>query len=422
MTDKIDLTYLRPLKRKKVADQLKSLKKKDRLTAIGYEKAVVLPGKDRNGGVVDRENRFIEESATDWFGGHYGFDADDVTDDDRKAVYLGAYMDDCWGHIIVCLLVRFWYFRKNDSSIDTYVITSLKPGQKFNNKPLNEILALFGVSDRIEFVDKPIRFREVVIPERSFTPGSYSDEFMDVLDTIRDRALEMTLPEEGPKKIFLSRSHYYRAKNNEAGLALLDHYFEKNGFAIVYPEERSLADLIQLLQGAEVCASESGSITFNTLFSKNGLNVIIIERLAIFADGNLAVNLSDINSITYIDGSYTIHPVNVGEACILGYTEEFRRYSNDHNMLHPDAEYTSAEYLQQCFERYTDQYNTQKRELDKKKSSWLPVIREARERSVALFPQAEDEETKAAEDMSKERNRKWFRRLLRLFCHKFKSG
>lgn len=214
---------------------------------------------------------------------------------------------------------------------------------------------------------------------------------MKTMDVIKQNALKESLDSiETLEKIFLSRSHFKRAKSAEGGLELLDDYFEKNGFAIIYPEEISLVQMVRIMQNAKVCASESGSITFNTLFANNDLNVIVIERIPLFANGNLITNLSPAKRITYVDGCYTIYPGGVGSAAMLGFTDEFKRFSNDNGYCSPSSSYLEADYKNKCLEIYQKRYdkmNTYNQWLNWNKPDWLPVVYEAFLASIDHFPQ-----------------------------------
>ena len=83
------------------------------------------------------------------------------------------------------------------------------------------------------------------------------------------------------------------------------------------------------MQNAKVCACESGSTTFNALFAKDDLNFIVIDRIPLFATGSMLTNLAPAKRITYVDGCYVLYPGGVGGACMLGFTDEFERFTND---------------------------------------------------------------------------------------------
>lgn len=384
---------MRPLKRQKVREKFNDFLYRDELSAISYEDATVLPGCNRHaGGVIDCNGQLVEESISVWFGGAYDVGEDQTIEhDERTVVFLGEYATRTWGHAHASLLVRFWFCMSQNDMADAYVIINERPGQKFDNKPLNDFIRMAGIENKVIFVGRPTQFKRVIVPEPSFTPEWYSDHFLKTIDTIKQNALKEPIDSmEIPEKIFLSRSHFGRAKRSEGGLKLLDDYFKKNGFAIIYPEELSLAQMVRIMQNAKVCASESGSITFNTLFANENLNVIVIERISLFADGNLITNLSPAKRITYVDGCHVLYLGNMGGAAILGFTDELKRFTNDNGYCSPSQSYLNADYKNKCLGIYQKHYGTNKAyELWLKwdKPDWLPVVYEAFLASIDQFPQ-----------------------------------
>ncbi|MEE0943466.1 glycosyltransferase 61 family protein [Methanobrevibacter sp.] len=284
-----------------------------------------------------------------------------------------------------------WFYLSQNENVDGYVIINEHPGQKYDNESLNDFIRMADLEEKAIFIDCPTRFKRVIVPEPSFTPLWYSDNYMKTMDAIKQNALKE--PEdfiETPEKIFLSRSHFGRAKRAEGGLELLDDYFKNNGFTIIYPEELSLVQMVRIMQSAKVCASESGSITFNTLFANDDLDVIVIERIPLFADGNLITNLSSAKRITYIDGCCNLYPGNVGGACLIGFTKEFEIFTNDNGYEYPSSLYLESDYKNKCLEIYQKDYDrgvSYKLWLEWKKPDWLPVICEAFLASIDQFPQ-----------------------------------
>ena len=391
VSTEIDLSYMRPLKRQKVQEKFNTFLHRDELSTVSYDDAIVLPGNNRNGGVIDCNGQLVEESTSAWFGGAYGVDDQTIEHDERTVVFLGEYATSTWGHAHVSLLVRFWYCLSQNENIDAYVIICERQDQKYDNKPLNDFIRMAGLEEKVIFIDRPTRFKRVIVPQPSFTCDCYSDHFWKTMEVIKQNALKESLDSvETPEKIFLSRSHFKRAKSAEGGLELLDDYFEKNGFTIVYPEEISLVQMVRIMQNAKVCASESGSITFNTMFANDDLNVIVIERIPLLADGNLLTNLAPAKRITYVDGCYILYPGGVGGACMLGFTDEFERFTNDNGYCSPSLSYLEADYMNKCLEIYQKRYdkmNTYNQWLNWNKPDWLPVVYEAFLASIDHFPQ-----------------------------------
>lgn len=103
---------------------------------------------------------------------------------DNKVVYCG-YMIDHWGHFLVEGVTRLWYFLENDPTVDKYVF-ALDEGEvreiKGNYK---EFFTLLKIWDKLEFINKPITYREVIVPDMSFRRwGAYSPKYLRIFDEV----------------------------------------------------------------------------------------------------------------------------------------------------------------------------------------------------------------------------------------------
>lgn len=150
----------------------------------------------------------------------------------------------------------------------------------------------------------------------------------------------------GSRKVFLSRARLKKAIQNECGLDLLDHYFTKNGYSVLYPETLPLQELIQQLHGAEICAAESGTLPHNFLFCEDGKRVEIIERQTTVNE--IQANLDQIREfkLTYVDAHFTVYPTLAGWGpYFFAYNSQFERFTRGRGYLPPDDYYNSEKYL-----------------------------------------------------------------------------
>ena len=88
----IDLSYMRPLKREKVQEKFNAFRHLDELSAVSYDDALVLPGNNRKGGVIDCNGQLVEESTSAWFGGAYDVDDQTIEYDERTVVFFWVSM------------------------------------------------------------------------------------------------------------------------------------------------------------------------------------------------------------------------------------------------------------------------------------------------------------------------------------------
>ena len=159
------------------------------------------------------------------------------------------------------------------------------------------------------------------------------------------------------KRIILSRSKLNKAVNNEIGLDLLDHYFEKNGFMLLYPEQLSLRQLICYLRYAEVFAAESGTLPHNTLFCKDEMICYIVERQTAVNEIQANIDVIKDLNVTYIDAHYTIYPTSAGFGpYYLTFNRQFEKFTEDKGYLLPDARFTDKKGIRKELKRYMRLY------------------------------------------------------------------
>lgn len=242
----VDCCYLRPAKAEKMRMlNEQGISKLDNLKIQTIKNGVILPVKrDKKllfgyGGVVNESKQYCELSGICgrvW--GGYDFEEPEFLD--KKVVFCG-YAVKHWGHFLIEAVNRLWYYLENDdSSIDYYVfIIDINEEREIRENYL-EFLQLLGIEHRIKLINKPTRFREIIIPQNSFVYNQYySDNYLRIFETVRQNALLGSSVCEGGR-LFFSRGNFQKAKETEIGLDMLDNFFENNGFTVLYPEKLSL--------------------------------------------------------------------------------------------------------------------------------------------------------------------------------------
>ena len=193
----INYDYVRPLKIEAVKKWYdREFPKKDNLEALEYSHATILPlkklaGDDLlfgRGGVIDINNEYIEESGIPGrIFGSYEISEPDYKDE--RVVYCG-YLVPHWGHYLVEAVTRLWYFMKNDSTIDKYVFFIEEKSERTISGNYREFLELLGIWDKLDIISVPTKYREVIVPQRSFKMGQYwSEEFKNIYNTVAEAAL-----------------------------------------------------------------------------------------------------------------------------------------------------------------------------------------------------------------------------------------
>ena len=299
---KIDRTYLRPEKAVLHEKMYEGFVKKEEPGYAIYKNAEILPaivfdedgGKLMfgRGGLLSEEGEYVEASGIEArIGGFYEHEKGALRDE--RVVYCG-YFARGWGHFLLESVSRLWYALKEDESVDAYIFFTGECGPTdIVSGNFREFFRLLGIADRVRILNRPECFREVILPELSYSFNHfYTDAYTALLDRVAENAIrEAGETAEKPERVYLSRRHVYDKKHfyggeryREYGLDMLDDYFTRNGFRIVYPERLSLPELIVLLRNAKTVASESGSCAHNLLFLPTGASDIIIERHALGND------------------------------------------------------------------------------------------------------------------------------------------
>ena len=192
---RLDDQYLRPKKaaalRKWHEDKFEV---RDSLEVWQGNNATILPlRKDSRvqfglGGVVDADGRYVELSAiTGRVQFAYAFQNPEYRDE--KVVYCG-YMIHHWGHFLIEAVCRLWYFLEKDETIDRYVFFLDENEQREIKGNYREFLELLGIWDKVEFINRPTTFREVLVPELALKCMTYySPKLRNMFDVIAENVV-----------------------------------------------------------------------------------------------------------------------------------------------------------------------------------------------------------------------------------------
>ncbi len=359
----IDYTHLRPKKAeavKKWYDQ--SVEVRQDPTVWRGSNATILPlrrdpadgllfGK---GGVVDEHGDYVPLSAIE---GRVQFSYPVETPEyrDVTVVYCG-YLVDHWGHFLIEGVTRLWYFLENDPTIDKYVFFLDEGEERQIKGNYLEFFRLLKIWDKLEIINKPTTYRQVVVPELGiYMRTAYTPKLLKVFDTIADN-VQVDPSWETPEKIYYSRSQFQKGIPFEFGFATLDDFFQRNGYTILFPEKVPLGQMVHYIRNAKVVATLSGSLPHNMLFGRQGQKVEILERFVISDDNQTDVNRMRELDVTYIDANIPVFPTDFVGPFIMGYTDCLQRFAQDRGYVPPDSQYLTPKHYKQCFRRYMDAY------------------------------------------------------------------
>lgn len=306
------------------------------------------------GGVLDSEGNYVDLSAVD-DRVQFSYPYEKAEFVDQKVVYCG-YLIDHWGHFLIEASTRLWYFLENDTTVDKYVFFLDENEQREIRGNYKVFFQLLGIWDKLEFINRPTTYREVIIPERGYqVRTSYSPKQLRIFDVIGDN-VQVDPSWETPEKIYLSRSMLEKAKPFEFGFDALDNFFEKNGYTILYPERIPLGQMIHYIRNCKVVAALQGSLTHNMLFGHDGQKIEIIERQVITDDNQVDINRMRGLHAVYVDANIPIYTIDCVGPYIMGYTDCLKRFAADMGYQPPDEKYLTKKYYKKCFVSYMKSY------------------------------------------------------------------
>lgn len=306
------------------------------------------------GGVVDCNGSYVDMSAIPLRVQH-SYPFENAPFRDEKVVYCG-YLINHWGHFLIEAVTRLWYFMENDTTIDKYVFFIEENANREITGNYLEFLKLLKIWDKLEIINTPTTYREVIVPELGIVcRESYTPKLLKVFDAVAENVVADP-SWETPEKIFYSRSQFKKGIPFEFGFECIDNFYEKNGYTILYPEKVPLSRMIHYIRNAKVVASLSGSLPHNMLFANQCQKLEIVERLVINDDNQTDVNRLRELDVTYIDANMPVYSVNFVGPVIMGYNENLQRFAEDNGYCAPDAQYLTERYRKRCFQRYMKAY------------------------------------------------------------------
>lgn len=365
--DKNLYLYLR--ERKKVTYQLRYMSRrfaKKGLSYWEYKHATIIPQKkypqDKvmfgRGGVMDETGNYIETSGIkNRIYGKYNYTVSEYKDE--RVVYCGYFIKH-WGHFLVEAITRLWYFLEEDCLVDKYIFfVGMKSEDLKIEGNFREFFRLLGVLDKIEIINQPTSYREVIVPALSYSEGDYfSQQYKDIFARVVKNAMAET-GKVAYKKVYFSRSKFQRRGCGEFGKDMLDKFFERNGFERICPEELTLSEMIAIIQNAEILAAPSGSAAHNALFDKDGKKWIIVERCASNNPCQIEINKMKKLEVSHIDANLSFWPVTYGPGPFIYWcNSKLKEFSEKEKFdMSPLDEFKSVEYLKSLVNSYLSCYH-----------------------------------------------------------------
>ncbi len=190
----------------------------------------------------------------------------------RRQVLLRQTADGNYGHWLIDTLPRLALLRQfEDLSRCTFILSRQESAAM--QRVVEDSLALAGVTaEQLQFLDRAdYEFeRLTVLGNLSHHPVTKSPMVVDFLEQ-----LAATIPPtQGQKRVYVTRRgvHRRRLLNEESVVELLTGY----GYAVVSPEQQTLAEQIATFRGATHVVGVMGAALSNLAFSPRGVSVLAL--------------------------------------------------------------------------------------------------------------------------------------------------
>lgn len=375
-----------------------SLLKTDPLRVLEIPKGIILPAKPEPGipwgagGVQYADFTFVEESKTPKiFGGNYEYKHDTIQFIDEEVVYMGPFL--ChWGHFICDQISRLWYvLDKVEHCKIAYCGWNWGNSQTSMWGNFLEFMLLLGVKEeQLIDIQKPTQFRNVIVPELTFSRGDYyRKEYLDIFKKI----CRKVKPDDYHQidKVYFTRCQFSGAKDRERGEEDLEKFFQYNGYTIIAPEKLSLKQQVFYYQYSKELAAVAGSITHSILFARDGLNVTILNKMNITNGYQMVIDRLVNARITYVDVYKMSYPVSFGYGpFLIGITEYLRAFASNNNMTVLEESEEDRVRNEKLIKWYNHKYDeiysdvNKKNELESQNKAVKALYEQIEKKQVAL--------------------------------------
>ncbi len=313
-----------------------------KLKVLKVDNATILPPKKKfgqweplcgNGGIIDCNGDYVSESAqtaenmSDRVNDSYKIKGD-VEYIDEAVIYANHFIKH-WGHFLVDVIGRLWY--KNNAY--KYVFTADYDKSLTIDGTFLEFLNYLGISENdIIIINKPTKFKKVIIPESSIIPGKYyTKEYTEIFNAV---IANCPKKKTNTPKIYFSRKNFNRAKNKETGEEIIEDFFTENKFSSISPEKLSLKEQINYIQNAKVIVAISGTLPQNIMFAKKNTKIIILNKTYSLNYHIFLLNQASEADVTFVDVHKSLLPVLYGYGpFIIKFTDNLKNFARDNKYI-----------------------------------------------------------------------------------------
>lgn len=285
---------------------------KKQLSYKSYDNAYIMPANGLNSGIYTSDKQFIDASSI-----HNGL-ANPLPENevsasyfsDETVVYIG-FLYEIWGHVLTDDIKRFW-FLKTDILLKEFEECKLVYIQPFDGTISDNTIEFFEMLgiDFSQFVriKENTQYKRVIVPDECFFCDDseiryFTTEYRQLIQIVRSFSRNYFVKDDTCEKLYFSHAKY---GCYTIGEEKLEDFFRGQGYRIVYPEDYTFKEQLNMLANCHDFASTVGSCSHNMIFLPEHANVYLIPRAHYLENYQLALDsLVDLNVI-YIDSSLSV--------------------------------------------------------------------------------------------------------------------
>lgn len=246
------------------------------------ENGIILPGYNRLGGVLTQDGELVSNSLfsdgkTVLWGGAYDIKESEIVFRDEEVVFIGQ-LQKHWGNFLFDCTARLWYVLESATKRTlAYCSMDFEKEAFTNESGYQSFLDMIGIDSKsMMCIEKPTRFRKVIVPSLSGFPGQfYTDKYLCVFEKMIETA-KYQQKWECYDKLYFTRRKMPNCK--EIGEERIERFFERNGYKVIAPETLPLAEQVYLVSHCKSLVSIEGTTSHNILFAMEGTSHIILRK------------------------------------------------------------------------------------------------------------------------------------------------
>lgn len=216
---------------------------------------------------------------------------------DGTYLYCGKFWSH-YGHFTIETLSSLWpYFIHNlDPNEIKPLYSALNNGTGIKLPYIGTALHRIGIDTKeVHFAKGPRVIEKLIIPVPSARIHNIGQNYLHPAQGRAWSAISKNSQGPANKKIYLSRK-LFKDKNKDkrplANEAAVEKLFNSQGFDIIYPEQLSFSEQVEIMQRSKVIAGPAGSNLLNAAYAGDGIDIIIISPLSF--NSRIMIMLADI--------------------------------------------------------------------------------------------------------------------------------